>query len=529
MNDPTPKVVYYRKHYLEDVDNEVKVITVNINCSDDDGRELLLLNAISKKPREIYKKKKVLIGTNIFQNSDIICNILSFVPFANRWRFKLLNRAFYNAFNTKYAWSTLDFQFVDIDLFNMRFLDKYQRFFDHTHALSIAVNEKNNIDRMVNTLTNLFKHLKDLRLYYRKRNANVIYEYVHPVVMHFMKNAIRKDIYKKGKKSREEIKRYLDNKFKDEDVILDIEEQIKEKVVEPERKEEANDTTLGDLNETNEENIEFMKNTNVFDSLDNTGTMEEGDFDIDKNSTINSVSSSNETVNNEPMDFITCDFSDLDECEIKTFFLQNAFYKYLENKNENENKTINYALFQKYVNLIETKKLCRTKQISMDSPYASLERLIIDVELKGSDLLYFIGKLNNLKDILISKLIYGNKLNRSQNIIIFTSFIEQVQSNNIRMILLDMYYRYDYKPSDYLEHEKYRDILRKRKEHVFDKNKEEGDELIYILQKSHVNSLNCLWSNDLCISYEMYKQLKKFKNLQVWILPGWRALSLAKQ
>lgn len=526
MNDPTPKVVCYKKHFLEDFDNELKVITVNINCAeeDDDGEFLLLNTVEDKNSRFHHKKKKVGSGINIFENSDIICHILSFVPFVNRWKFKSLSRAFYNAFNTKYAWTTLDFQFIDVDLFNMRFLNMYQRFFDHTYALSIAVNDQNNIDKMVQTLTNLFKNLTDLRLYYRKRNSNVIYEYVHPVVMHFMRNAIKKDMYKKKKKSREQIKRFLENQF--------MRGVVGERNGQVQLLERNQQTNLSVNCETNQNGEEAIKDsTQNVESSGHSRIGSEDSLDMtNENSTRECTSSSNErTRNPEIKDSLNCDISDLEAYEIKTFFLENAFYKYFEEKNKNENKEIKSTLLQKYVNFMESQQLLKTKQVPMDNPYANLERIIIDVELKGSDLLFFIGKLNNLKDILISKLIYGDIYNRAQNITVFTSFIEHIKSNSIRLILFDMYYRYDYKPVDYMKYESFREILKKKKEHIFDINKEEGDELIYILQKNHLNSLNCLWSNDLCISYNMYKKLKNFKNLQMWILPGWRALSLAKQ
>ncbi|ANQ09015.1 Uncharacterized protein PCOAH_00035320, partial [Plasmodium coatneyi] len=168
-------------------------------------------------------------------------------------------------------------------------------------------------------------------------------------------------------------------------------------------------------------------------------------------------------------------------------------------------------------------------RIQLANQFEHLERLVLDVKLRGDELLPFVGKMTNLKDIILSKLLYTDKLNRAQCITIFTCFIEQIKKNNIRVLQLGLFFTREYKPTDYLDNELFRKIVKDRTELTSHADKEEGDELIYVLHKNHLHSLYCLWSNDLFISFDMYERIRTFSNLKIWILPGWRALSLVKQ
>ncbi|EUT89850.1 hypothetical protein PFAG_01359 [Plasmodium falciparum Santa Lucia] len=528
---------------------------------------------------------------NIFKNSDIICNILSFLSFSERWKFRLLNKSFYQAFHTKYAWANIDFRFLNVDLFN--FIKKYNKLFLNTFSLSMSINGDQSVEMIINFIFKHFNKLKDLRLYFRKKNANFIYESVHPIVSNLLNckylknnnnnnNRNRKEMHKRKKKNSLYQKKQAltttnnnnnnnnDNNNDDNNnnnngnhincthanhnnnygnnynECNDSNEHCREK----ENLQTSNfspDIHIGQENSPNisrhakkkkkkkqidtsptkkEKNIEHIHNTynSYLDSVnhynDIHNNLRDDNFDNIENSSSSTHSSSEKQCTPFSYEHMDCNF------ELNDYFLQNNHYqKYLQKKNKEKKNEI----VEKYLHIIQSKKIWASKRLNISNNFQYLERLIIDVELKGEELLCFVGKLNNLKDIIISKLVYSNKLNRSQSIIIFTSFIEKMKRNNIRLIQLGLYFRMEHKPIDYLNNEKFRKILSERKEYVYDINKEEGDELIYILQKNHLNSLYCLWSNDLFISFEMYEQIKKFNNLKIWILPGWRALSLAKQ
>ncbi|ETW62681.1 hypothetical protein PFMC_01416 [Plasmodium falciparum CAMP/Malaysia] len=450
---------------------------------------------------------------NIFKNSDIICNILSFLSFSERWKFRLLNKSFYQAFHTKYAWANIDFRFLNVDLFN--FIKKYNKLFLNTFSLSMSINGDQSVEMIINFIFKHFNKLKDLRLYFRKKNANFIYESVHPIVSNLLNCKYLKNNNNNNNRNRKEMhKRKKKNSLYQKKQALTTTNN---------NNNNNNDNNNDDNNNNNNEHIHntynsYLDSVNHYNDIHNN--LRDDNFDNIENSSSSTHSSSEKQCTPFSYEHMDCNF------ELNDYFLQNNHYqKYLQKKNKEKKNEI----VEKYLHIIQSKKIWASKRLNISNNFQYLERLIIDVELKGEELLCFVGKLNNLKDIIISKLVYSNKLNRSQSIIIFTSFIEKMKRNNIRLIQLGLYFRMEHKPIDYLNNEKFRKILSERKEYVYDINKEEGDELIYILQKNHLNSLYCLWSNDLFISFEMYEQIKKFNNLKIWILPGWRALSLAKQ
>ncbi|CRG93728.1 conserved Plasmodium protein, unknown function [Plasmodium gallinaceum] len=533
-----------KKHRLEDEcisDNQVHILNSN-NIPYVKNNTCFCENN-KKKVNYLTTFNTLSNNYNIFKNSDIICNILSFLTFSERWKFKLLNKSFYTAFNTKYAWANLDFRFINVDLFNYDFLKKYNKLFYNTFSLSLSVNGNESVGTTINLIIKHFKYLKDLRIYFRKKNTNFIYEGVHPIVSNILNCKSIKENKKEIRKDKKCLYNCLNGN--NNNMVKNIKDEKKE-YEKKDKKNVDNNTHYGMKDgETNKikncklnlnEN-EYKKNylspkykeiTNQVSFLDSKNEIETKTKSQKNNDKSNFSLKMEHRTNNDNHNVLSCDFID-SNLEFNDFFLENYYYKYMENKNEiKDNRKLN-ELLQKYIRIIEGKKKWKTKNMKLHNNFDNLERLIIDVELKGEELLCFVGKLNNLKDIIISKLLYSNKLNRSQNIIIFTCFIEKMKQNNIRLIQLGLYFRHEYKPIDYLNNEKFRKILSERKEYIYDINKEEGDELIHILQKNHLNSLYCLWSNDLFISFEMYEQIKKFHNLKIWILPGWRALSLAKQ
>ncbi|SOV74687.1 conserved Plasmodium protein, unknown function [Plasmodium sp. gorilla clade G3] len=562
-------------------------------CYDYKRNKIEYINSLKNYPRQY----------NIFKNSDIICHILSFLSFTERWKYKLLNKSFYQAFHTKYAWVNVDFRFLNVDLFN--FIKKYNKLFLNTFSLSMSITGDQSVEMIINFIFKHFNKLKDLRLYFRKKNANFIYEGVHPIVSNllnckYLKNNNRQEMHKRKKKNSLNQKKGSltttnnnnnnnndnnnndnnnndnnnndnnnnDNNNNDNNNNDNNNDNINctaanhnnnsrhngnDCNIQCREKEDfqtfniSPDVHIGDDNSSNilrhtkkkkinkqmdmsythkKKNIEHIHNNynSYLDSVNHYNDIHNNLSDDKMNNIEQSNTPTHSSTEKEctsySYDHIDCSF------ELNDLLLQNNYYqKYLEKKNkENKNEIV-----EKYLHIIQSKKIWSSKRLNISNNFECLERLIIDVELKGEELLCFVGKFYNLKDIIISKLVYSNKLNRSQSIIIFTSFIEKMKENNIRLIQLGLYFRNEHKPIDYLNNEKFRKILNERKEYVYDINKEEGDELIYILQKNHLNSLYCLWSNDLFISFEMYEQIKKFNNLKIWILPGWRALSLAKQ
>ncbi|SBS94828.1 conserved Plasmodium protein, unknown function [Plasmodium ovale curtisi] len=393
---------------------------------------------------------------NIFKNSDIVCNILPFFPFSERWKRKYLSKSFYKAFNTKYAWTNVDFRFLDVDIFNRNCFGKYNKLFFNTFSLSLSINGKETVGETLHFVMKHFLHLKDLRLYFRKKDANFIYEGVHPVVASLLNCP----------------------------------------------------GGGGDAYASDAANAADTSNTT---DITNVGKAYVGERRLSGSSCRGHPQCTDE------------------QFQFDGHLMENYNDKYVGNDEESRVSKKTSESFQSHLQIMESKKIWTSTSLEVPNSFNKLERLILDVELKGDDLLTFVGKLNNLKDIIISKLVYSTMLNRSQSITIFTCFIEKMKRNNIRLIQLGLHFRYEDKPIDYINNEQFRKMLNERKSYICDSNKEEGDELIYVLQKNHLNSLYCLWSNDLFISYEMYEQIRKFNNLKVWILPGWRALSLAKE
>ncbi|KAI4837351.1 F-box protein FBXO6 [Plasmodium brasilianum] len=510
-----------------------------------------------KKNEYLLPVQSIIKKENIFKNCDIVCNILPFLTFSERWNNKLLNKSFYKSFNTKYAWTSLDFRFLDVDLFNFSFFKKYNKLFYNTVSLSLSVNGNKRVEVTINMIIKHFKNLKDLRLYFRKKNTNYIYEGVHPIVSNILNLQILQD----GKSERgEQVKcgrekdvRERDDRERDDQERDDRERDDQERDDRERDDRERDDRERDDREKCKHESCK--SNNRVPDKCsDRVHIRTDGDeceqkeYDEDTkarnyNNSAKGKRDKKEKVfcsykeyhtnenkdlyNSLPNDFTNCDI------HLNDLFLEKYYYyyycKYKEDKDYMENSLLTEESLQKYLYNIEHIKIFKNRNLILSNTFNNLERLVLDVELKGDELLCFVGKLNNLKDIIISKLLYSNKLNKSQSITIFTCFIEKMKQNNIRLIQLGLYFRNEYKPIDYLNNKKFRKILNERKEYLYNINKEEGDELIYILQKNHLNSLYCLWSNDLFISFEMYEQIKKFNNLKVWILPGWRALSLAKQ
>ncbi|SCN27338.1 conserved Plasmodium protein, unknown function [Plasmodium berghei] len=433
--------------------NEIKLENKFSNIKDIEFKS----NKNNKKETFINKKRKneniltqriVQIkkeNTHVLNNSDIVCNILSFLTFAERWKYKIISMSFYNAFNTKYGWNSVDFRFFNIDLLNMNFLDKYKKLLFNTNGLFLSVHENENVEEIINFSINNFKNIKDLRLYFRKKNTNYIYE--------------------------EDILKFTENET------------------------ESYHTYNSNNNESEIDNKQFHEYNNI-NYYFSTFPYYSIDYDPD--------------------------FSESFFTNCNTFHLSRS-----KNSPKNsENNNIKNDTIQKYMNILKKNNVCKNLEMKID--FHNLERLVLDVEIKGNDLLCFVGKFKNLKDIIISKLLYSDNLNRSQIVTIFTCFVDKIKQNNIRIIQLGLYFRHEHKKTNYLNNETFRKLLNEHTNSFYDINNEEGDELISILYKKHSESLYCLWSNDLFISYEMYESIKKFRNLKIWTLPGWSALSFAK-
>ncbi|CXI79869.1 conserved Plasmodium protein, unknown function [Plasmodium berghei] len=473
--------------------NEIKLENKFSNIKDIEFKS----NKNNKKETFINKKRKneniltqriVQIkkeNTHVLNNSDIVCNILSFLTFAERWKYKIISMSFYNAFNTKYGWNSVDFRFFNIDLLNMNFLDKYKKLLFNTNGLFLSVHENENVEEIINFSINNFKNIKDLRLYFRKKNTNYIYEGIHPTVANLLNNKFLNEKKKKKKKNEKYTFNntcYAPNQL--EDILKFTENET-----------ESYHTYNSNNNESEIDNKQFHEYNNI-NYYFSTFPYYSIDYDPD--------------------------FSESFFTNCNTFHLSRS-----KNSPKNsENNNIKNDTIQKYMNILKKNNVCKNLEMKID--FHNLERLVLDVEIKGNDLLCFVGKFKNLKDIIISKLLYSDNLNRSQIVTIFTCFVDKIKQNNIRIIQLGLYFRHEHKKTNYLNNETFRKLLNEHTNSFYDINNEEGDELISILYKKHSESLYCLWSNDLFISYEMYESIKKFRNLKIWTLPGWSALSFAK-
>ncbi|KEG03610.1 hypothetical protein YYE_01634 [Plasmodium vinckei vinckei] len=451
--------------------------------SDKSNKRETVLNKKRKNeymlPQRIVQTKKE--NKHVLNNSDIVCNILSFLTFPERWKNKTISMSFYNAFNTKYGWDTVDFRFFNVNLLNKNFLDKYKKLLFNTNGLFLSVHENDNVEEIINFSLNNFKNIKDLRLYFRKKNTNYIYEGIHPTVANL-----------------------LNSKF--------LNEKNKNKI--------SNEKcTFSDTNESNQfEDFQIKHQDNCNDN--------ESEIDDKQSHDCNNI---NYYINTYPyysMDYDP-DFSEAFFTNSDAFALPRSknFKKNVENDSVKNDSAKNDTV-QRHMHIFKKNNVCKNLEMKID--FHGLERLVLDVEIKGNDLLCFIGKFTNLKDIIISKLLYSDDLNRSQIVTIFTCFVDKIKQNNIRIIQLGLYFRHEHKKTNYLNNEAFRKLLNDRTNSFGDINSEEGDELISILYKKHSESLYCLWSNDLFISYEMYENIKKFRNLKIWTLPGWSALSFAK-
>ncbi|ETB62342.1 hypothetical protein YYC_00934 [Plasmodium yoelii 17X] len=460
------------------------------------------LNKNNIKERIINKKRKNedILGQRIDQikkdnkhvlnNSDIVCNILSFLTFTERWKYKIISMSFYNAFNTKYGWDTVDFRFFNINLLNMNFFDKYKKLLFNTNGLFLSVHENENVEQIINFSINNFKNIKDLRLYFRKKNTNYIYEGIHPTVANL-----------------------LNSKFLSENSEKNSEEKNEEN-------EKANfHDTLYDHNQL-EDTLKLTENeTESYHRY--TFNNNEPEIDNKQSNEYNNVNYYFNTFPYYSIDYDP-DFSESFFTNCNTFHLSRP----QNSQKKCENNNIKNDKIQKYINIFKKNNVCKNLEMKID--FHNLERLILDVEIKGNDLLCFVGKFKNLKDIIITKLLYSDNLNRSQIVTIFTCFVDKIKKNNIRIIQLGLYFRHEHKKTNYLNNESFRKLLNEHTNSFYDINSEEGDQLISILYKKHSESLYCLWSNDLFISYEMYENINKFRNLKIWTLPGWSALSFAK-
>ncbi|SCN62253.1 conserved Plasmodium protein, unknown function [Plasmodium chabaudi chabaudi] len=452
--------------------------------SDKNNKRETLLNKKRKTedmlPQRIVQTKKEY--KHVLNNSDIVCNILSFLTFPERWKHKIISMSFYNAFNTKYGWDTVDFRFFNINLLNINFLDKYKKRLFNTNGLFLSVHENDNVEEIINFSLNNFKNIKDLRLYFRKKNTNYIYEGIHPTVANLLNSKFLNE-KKKYKINNEKCTfndtTYESNKFDDFQIKHQDDYNNNESEIDDKHSRECN-------------NINYYINTYPYYSMD---------YDPD--------------------------FSESFFTNSDAFTLPRSknLKKNIENDNS-KNDNIKNDIIQRHMHIFKKNNVCKNLEMKID--FHGLERLILDVEIKGNDLLCFVGKFKNLKDIIISKLLYSDDLNRSQIVTIFTCFVDKIKQNNIRIIQLGLYFRHEHKKTNYLNNETFRKLLNERTKSFCDINSEEGDELISILYKKHSQSLYCLWSNDLFISYEMYENIKKFRNLKIWTLPGWSALSFAK-
>ncbi|KJP86991.1 hypothetical protein AK88_03390 [Plasmodium fragile] len=396
------------------------------------------------------------------QSSDTVCNILSFMPFSQRWSCRLLSRSFYQAFHTKYAWDHIDVRFLDVDIFKFNFLNTFHKHFVNTLSLFLSIHENTRAEPTINLAFKNFPRLTDLRLYCRKKNNNYIFEGVHPMVSSLLSG----------------------------------------KATMPQKEDVSNDT-----HEHADDSAHGM--TSPLDSAANQCSQ-------------------------SPVDLSDWDF------EFSDLFLYNRYYGHGQadsqngryNHGQEDGEGIAHEVDDPPDNLhaiAARSHIWKQQRLHLANQFEHLERLVLDVKVRGDELLPFVGKMTNLKDIILSKLLYTDKLNRAQCITIFTCFIEQIKKNNIRVLQLGLFFTREYKPTDYLDNELFRKLVKGRTQLTSNADKEEGDDLIHVLHKNHLHSLYCLWSNDLFISFDMYERIRTFSNLKVWILPGWRALSLVKQ
>lgn len=414
------------------------------------------------------------------QSSDTVCNILSFMPFSQRWSCKLLSKSFYKAFHTKYAWDHIDVRFLNVDIFKVNFLKTFSNHFVNTSSLFLSINENTCAEAIINMVVQNFPRLRDLRVYCRKKNNNYIFEGVHPMVSSLLSG-------KAAMPQRE---------------VHNGEKCPKEGDATNDKHEDADGTTPG-----------------MTSPRERRG----------------------KRCSQSPMDLPDWDL------ELSDLFLYSRYYGHGKGKGQNgshdggdeerpngeddgeggaqeaDNPPDNFHT------IAARTHIWNAQRIHLPNQFEHLERLVLDVKLRGDELLPFVGKMTNLKDIILSKLLYTDKLNRAQCITIFTCFIEKIKKNKIRVLQLGLFFTREYKPTDYMDNELFRKIVKDRTELTSHPDKEEGDELIYVLHRNHLHSLYCLWSNDLFISFDMYERIRTFSNLKIWILPGWRALSLVKQ
>ncbi|GAB67404.1 hypothetical protein PCYB_114240 [Plasmodium cynomolgi strain B] len=439
------------------------------------------------------------------QNSDAVCNILSFMPFSQRWSCKLLSKSFYQAFHTKYAWDHIDVRFLNVDIFKINFLKTFNKHFVNTFSLFLSINENTRAEPIINLAIKNFPRLTDLRLYCRKKNNNYIFEGVHPMVSSLLSGkmaVVQKEGHRAGKCPKEGDA--------------------------PNEKHEHGDGSAPRMTSPQERR--------------------------------------GNRCSQSPVDLPDWDL------ELSDLFLYSRYYGHGEGERQNgrhdsgddgrhdsggdgrhngeedggrhdsggdgrhngEDDGEGSALeeddpLDNIHTIAARTHIWNEQRIHLANQLEHLERLVLDVKLRGDELLPFVGKMTNLKDIILSKLLYTDKLNRAQCITIFTCFVEKIKKNSIRVLQLGLFFTREYKPTDYLENELFRKIVKDRTEFTSHADKEEGDELIYVLHKNHLHSLYCLWSNDLFISFDMYERIRTFSNLKIWILPGWRALSLVKQ
>ncbi|CAI7721484.1 F-box protein FBXO6, putative [Plasmodium vivax] len=423
------------------------------------------------------------------QSSDAVCNILSFMPFAQRWNCKLLSRSFYEAFHTKYAWDNIDVRFQNLDIFKINFVKSFDKHFVNTFSLFLSINENTRAEPTINLAINNFPRLRDLRLYCRKKNNSYIFEGVHPIVSSLLsgKGAVaQREVHTTGECPKE-----------------------------------------GDTPNDKHEH---------------------GDGDGKAPGMTSPRERRANRCSQSPVDLPDWDF------ELSDLFLYSRYYGQGEGARQNgghvsgegdgemHNGEVHDARRsgegaaqeaddppESFLTIAARTHMWNAQRVQLENQFEHLERLVLDVKLRGDELLPFVGRMTNLKDIILSKLLYTDKLNRAQCITIFTCFIEKIKKNNIRVLQLGLFFTREYKPTDYLDSELFRKIVKDRRELTSHADKEEGDELIHVLHRNHLHSLYCLWSNDLFISFAMYERIRTFRNLKVWILPGWRALSLVKQ
>lgn len=477
--------VFNKQARVEGVPDRVNTSTVRLEIRSSIGKEVdcpiraefinppTIGSGRSAPPAErLVTPEQKLRTEGRLQNSDTVCNILSFMPFSQRWSCKLLSRSFYQAFHTKYAWNHVDVRFLDVDIFKFNFLKTFNRHFVNTFSLFLSINENTSAEPTINLAMNNFPRLTDLRLYCRKKNNNYIFEGVHPMVSSLLSGkatVAQGEVHREGKNPKES-------------------------------------ETSNDKHEHGDGSASGM---------------------------IYPRERPGNHCSQSPVDLPDWDL------ELNDLFLYSRYYGHREGERQNgrdneedDGDEVAQEVEDPVDNLhaiAARTHIWKAKKIQLSNQFEHLERLVLDVKIRGDELLPFVGKMTNLKDIILSKLLYTDKLNRAQCITIFTCFIEQIKKNNIRVLQLGLFFTREYKPTDYIDNELFRKIVKGRTELTSHVDKEEGDELIYILHKNHLHSLYCLWSNDLFISFDMYERIRTFSNLKIWILPGWRALSLVKQ